>query len=255
MEYHDVIEGKDFDASGFSGAEAATYKLDLTTFTAHLRAIQALGAPAPRGVLDSVDGREGTAMLLTFDDGGRSASSPIADLLDELGWIGHFFATTGRIGTEGFVERDEIVDLHRRGHVIGTHSVSHPVRMSSCSDRELAREWSESVDCLSTILGTAVITGSLPGGYYSPRVAAAAAAAGIRVLFTSEPTLRPHVVESCLVLGRFTLRRNSSAAYAAALAAGRLWPRLHQWTAWNVKKAAKRVGGPAYLQVRKRLLR
>jgi peptidoglycan/xylan/chitin deacetylase (PgdA/CDA1 family) len=255
LEYHDVIDGEDFDTSGFPGADAASYKLDLETFTAHLRAIHALGAAPPRGVLESIGALDGPVPVLTFDDGGRSASHPIADLLDEFGWIGHFFITTGRIGTAGFVGRSEIVDLHQRGHVIGTHSVSHPIRMSSCSDTELAREWVESTETLSNMLGTEVVTASLPGGYYDPRVAVAAAAAGLRVLFTSEPTMRPQVVDSCLVLGRFTLRRNSTATHAGALAQGRRGPRFRQWTAWNLKKIAKRVGGPAYLSLRKQLFR
>jgi len=255
LQYHDVIEGPDVDASGFTGTAAASYKLDVRAFAAHLKAIHAVGIPAPRSILDSVNEPPRIAVALTFDDGGKSSSSPIADLLDEFGWIGHFFITTSRIGTGGFVTREAIVDLHGRGHVIGTHSVTHPVRMSSCRTPELLREWRESVDCLSSILGTEVLTGSLPGGYYHPRVSRAAATVGLKVLFTSEPTTRTQLVESCLVLGRFTLRRNSSAALAAALAAGQRWPRFQQWATWNLKKGLKRLGGPTYLAARKLLLR
>jgi len=255
LQYHDVIEGDDFDVSGFSGPEAATYKIDLGTFRAHLQAIQALGTAPPRSVMDPVDQAPGPGPLLTFDDGGRSASRPIADLLDELGWIGHFFITTSRIDTAGFADRMDIMDLYRRGHVIGTHSVSHPVRMAACTDTELATEWRDSVDSLSNILGTEIVTASLPGGYYDRRVAQAASAAGLQILFTSEPTIRCQIVDACQVIGRFTLRRNSSAPYAASLAAGRLGPRLRQYAVWNLKKMAKCLGGAGYLQARKWLLR
>src|SRR6185437_9067657 len=41
LEYHDVITGEDFDASGFPGAAAASYKLTVPSFDAHMRAIAA----------------------------------------------------------------------------------------------------------------------------------------------------------------------------------------------------------------------
>ena len=43
-------------------------------------------------------------VLLTFDDGGKSAVR-IADLLEEQGWRGHFFITTAMIGEPGFVHQ------------------------------------------------------------------------------------------------------------------------------------------------------
>ena len=49
-------------------------------------------------------------LLLTFDDGGKSAVR-IADLLDKKGWKGHFFVTTSLIDTSGFVTPSNILDL------------------------------------------------------------------------------------------------------------------------------------------------
>lgn len=241
LEYHDVVDPGCEDASGFPGPDAATYKLDAANFQAHLDAIWRLKLPH--------------VPLLTFDDGGASGIHMIADRLEALGWQGHFFITTDYIGAPGFMNATEIRGLQRRGHVIGSHSASHPVRMSACSLSELAREWQESIRVLGQLLGTPIQSASVPGGYFSRRVAEAAAAAGVRSLFTSEPTVRSYDANGCRVLGRFTLRRNSPASYAAALAAGHVWPRLQQWTLWNGKKVAKSVAGPLYLRVRHRLLR
>jgi saccharopine dehydrogenase-like NADP-dependent oxidoreductase len=60
--------------------------------------------------------------------------------------------------------------------------------MSKLSWAELLREWKESCAKLSDILQEPVVTASVADGYYSRKVGKAAAAAGIQVLFTSEPS-------------------------------------------------------------------
>lgn len=126
--------------------------------------------------------------------------------------------------------------------------------MSACGRDELVSEWQRSQEVLSDILGEPVSVASVPGGFYSPAVAQTAVQAGFKVLFNSEPTSRAHVVDGCLVLGRYTVYRGMSAQKAASLAAGRFVPRLQQALVWNIKKVTKAVGGRLYLQLRKRLL-
>jgi len=45
--------------------------------------------------------REAEFVLLTFDDGGVSCHGPVADVLDRMGWRGHFFVPTDLIGRQG----------------------------------------------------------------------------------------------------------------------------------------------------------
>jgi peptidoglycan/xylan/chitin deacetylase (PgdA/CDA1 family) len=238
--YHDVIVGEDFDASGFPGPGAARYKLTHKDFLSHLDAIQGAMAGA-------------SPPLLTFDDGG-SSSVAIADELDRRGWKGLFFVTTDRIDSPGFVTEDQIRNLNERGHTIGTHSCSHPARISACDPDTLAHEWLESRGVLTEILGEFVTIGSVPGGYYSHQVAEAAAKAGLLRLFTSEPTRKSWVVEGCTVLGRYSIRRGDSVAAVARLADACLAPRVSQWVSWNAKKLAKAVAGPFYNELRSRIL-
>ena len=80
--------------------------------------------------------------------------------------------------------------------------------------------------------------------------ARAAAAAGIRWLFTSEPQTGADVVDRCEVYGRFTLRRDSAATVARALVSSHPTARVSQWLEWNAKKLAKRAGGDGYLKRR-----
>ena len=56
------------------------------------------------------------------------------------------------------------------------------------------------------------------------------------------------------VTGRFTIQRGTSAATAAALAAGRWLPCAQQAAFWNMKKLGKQIGGERYLQLRGVLL-
>jgi peptidoglycan/xylan/chitin deacetylase (PgdA/CDA1 family) len=251
LTYHDVVDQGAWDASGFPGPTSASFKLDRRVFERHLAAIS--GVAAVRGTVFDVrqDGRDRPPVLLTFDDGGLSAYACVAGLLEEFGWRGHFFVTTDRLGTPGFLNAAQLRELAGRGHVIGTHSCSHPLRMSSLRWERMLDEWRRSTAILSDALGAAVRVGSLPGGAYSPRVAAAAAAAGLTALFTSEPTARCRVVAGCVVIGRYAVRRRTPAAVAARIASGDIGPRLWQWCFWNAKKAAKLMGGEAYLALRR----
>lgn len=245
--YHDVTEPGEFDSSGFPGPAAAHYKLTWAEFDEHLKSIGSVLKAPPVTLSEALAGKQ-PARLLTFDDGGVS-SLRIADRLDKLGWRGHFFITTDRIGKPGFLEAKHIAELHKR-HVIGSHSCSHPLRMSSCSWEQLLLEWKRSADTLAQITGEAITFASVPGGNSSPKVGRAAAEAGIKALFTSEPTTRLRQVDGCWILGRYGIVRGMSAGLTASLAAGRRLPRFQQLVVWRLKMGLKSVGGGYYDRVR-----
>lgn len=250
--YHDVISADDWDASGFPGSGAAPYKVTHELFQEHLSAI-ASGAGRIPTLASAETPNHGVPLHFTFDDGGVSFLHPIADDLEEQGWRGHFFITTDRIGTAGFMSKDEVKELADRGHSVGSHSCTHPTRMAACSPTQIQREWTDSVAVLSDLLGTAVTVASVPGGYYSKQVAQAANKAGITVLFNSEPTTRSYMVGKCRVLGRYTITRGTSSEVAMELAANKIQPRAKQTAIWKAKKVAK-LAGPLYLYARQRML-
>ncbi|HEX8775489.1 MAG TPA: polysaccharide deacetylase family protein [Pyrinomonadaceae bacterium] len=252
--YHDVTEAGEGHTSGFTGPDAALYKLERERFGEHLRAIASARTDEPARVTEIAEHSEGAPWLLTFDDGGVSAYTCIAEMLEERGWRGHFFVTTGRIDEPAFLSRGQIVELHRRGHVIGSHSTTHPLRMSHCRPEEMLEEWKTSVETLSGILGQQVRVASVPGGFYSREVAETAARAGVEALFTSEPVTKCRRIEGCLVLGRYTVQRRTAPERIAALASGHFTPRMRQLLFWNAKKITKSLGGEYYLKLRKSLL-
>lgn len=239
--YHDVVESGRYASSGFPGEGADIYKIDRLEFTRHLKAIRAAVGAGP--------------VCLTFDDGGVSAYEAAAGMLEQCGWRGYFFVTTDWIGRPGFLSAEQVRELDRRGHSIGSHSCSHPTRMARLSWEQMLREWKESTARLEAIVGHSVTLASVPGGYYSRRVAEAAAQAGIRTLFTSEPTARVRVVNGCRVLGRYVVQQGMGPAWPAGFAAGKWLPRFRQAALWEAKRVAKALGGTLYLRLRETILR
>ncbi len=250
--YHDVVAPDHADESGFLGADAAHYKLSPAVFDEHLRAIREAGV-RPLSTLAEV-GRARSA-LLTFDDGGSSALSTTAPRLEAEGLRGVFLITTDRIGTPSFVTAEDVRELDRRGHIIGTHSASHPDRFSFLTPSAMEKEWRTSMRVLEEILGKSTTVGSVPGGYYSRAVGESAATVGLDVLFNSEPTSGWTRLGTTWIAGRYSVTRKTSPSNAAALARGGLRATLKQRATWETKKVVKAALGTAWLEARRRLFR
>jgi peptidoglycan/xylan/chitin deacetylase (PgdA/CDA1 family) len=248
--FHDVYV-TDPAESGFVSDAANRYKLSVADFEAQLAGIARARMDAPSVRVSPVSGKaeqQGPPYAITFDDGGVSYSTLIADRLESRGWRGHCFVTTDCIGRSGFLDAAQIRELHARGHVIGSHSASHPARFSACSFEQMVREWRDSRARLEDLLGDAVTVASVPGGYFSAAVARAAAEAGLTVLFNSEPVTAIGV-EPITVIGRFTIRHGDAPDAAMRLLAPAAWARSAAWLNWNAKGVIKPLLGPAYSRV------
>ena len=252
--YHDVLTSGG-PPSGFPGSGAEHYKLLREEFLGQLHAISKAVSGVQFGLVTDTPQLGGPVRrYLTFDDGGVSAYTQVADLLESRGWRGHFFITTDYVGTDGFMDARQIRELSARGHLIGSHSRTHPVRISSCTPSQLLDEWSQSVQMLSDLIGEPVTVGSVPGGFFSRGVAQAAAESGLRFLFTSEPTTRASFFDGCQVLGRFAIYRGTTMATVASLAKGNRTACCRQALSWKLKKAAKVMGGRFYPALRESIL-
>lgn len=191
--YHDVYisHGKE------SGLASDLYKLDAKQFESQLKTLCELK-------------RQNIDVELTFDDGGSSFYSPIAELLDKYGFKGVFFIATTYINTPSFVTESQLLEMEQRGHVIGSHSHSHPENLASLSKEEINSEWLDSVNCLASILGHEVEIASIPNGYISNDVIEGAKKAGIRDLYTSEPSTSIKTVSGITTHGRFVVLNNTT---------------------------------------------
>ena len=249
LSYHDVVTKGDFETSGNRRAGAEIYKLDRDVFQSHMAAIagsQVRACTEPWGT--------GVPVFLTFDDGGASALW-IADDLERRGWRGHFFIVTDWMGKAGFAGKGEIRELSDRGHVVGTHSRSHPDRISVLGTEQIRREWSASAGILSDIIGSAVRVASVPGGFYSGDVGRQAVETGLDFIFTSQPVSATAQLNGGLVLGRYSVQRGTTMASVRSYCglAGPL-ARWEQALMWKVKGFAKTAGGESYLKMRRMLL-
>ena len=103
--YHDVVRSGAFASSGFAGVHADIYKLDAELFDEHLKALATDG-------ITSLDANQigesklARTVAITFDDGGESAYTVAADILERYGFRGHFFVATDFIDTDTFLTHD-----------------------------------------------------------------------------------------------------------------------------------------------------
>lgn len=257
--FHDVYRDTP-EESGFPSEAAHRYKLPIAAFEAQLAGIAAIRNDRPLAVNALPMTTPGVVRpgctpgvvppyLLAFDDGGSSYYTVAADRLEQHGWRGHCFVTTDMIGRRGFLTTAQIQELDRRGHVIGSHSSSHPRRFSALTVKEMRNEWTISRNTLEDLLGHSVDAASVPGGYFSRNVALTAQEAGILTLFTSEPVTSTYSISGCRILGRFTIRSGDPADIAQRLVMSDSWTRSRAWIEWNAKGLVKPVLGESYVRV------
>jgi peptidoglycan/xylan/chitin deacetylase (PgdA/CDA1 family) len=250
--FHDVYHDHPGE-SGFSSPGANRYKLSVREFDRQLSGLAELGLNASQlpgsAPLGPVAPSAPPTLVVTVDDGGVSYYTVIADRLEALGWRGHCFVSTDFIGRRGFLTVSQLRELDNRGHVIGSHSASHPTRFNRISPDQMRTEWSQSREILEDVLGHDVHVGSVPGGYFSNVVAATAGDAGLKVLMTSEPVTWMRSVNRCTVAGRFTIRAGAPADLARRFALPAPWTRCSAWASWNAKGLLKPLLGSSYPRI------
>ena len=98
-------------------------------------------------------------VALTFDDGLKAQLTIAEPMLAARGWKATFNIVTGAAGHGGQnISWDEVRELHRRGHEIASHSVSHPnlLKLLQAGDtNEVRRQIAESRDKIAHEVGVA----------------------------------------------------------------------------------------------------
>jgi len=217
--YHEITDVP--SATGFQRPGARPYTLTPRAFDDHLTQIAASDA-RPMRVTDIDFTRPGRFLVLSFDDGGKSAVHA-GDALLRRGWTGHFFIVSSLIGQRTFATASDIRYLASCGHVVGTHSHTHPDIFPDLTPERMLEEWRTSSAAISEIVGAPCLAASVPGGDISRPVLESAARAGMRYLFTSEPWLSPRAIDECHVLGRFSPKVGISSDRIRELAQFRGW--------------------------------
>ena len=238
--FHDITDHP--LSSGFRQPTAQRYKHTTEQFRNYLDVVHQ--SQLPVGDVTSLRDRQ-TQVFFTFDDGGAAAMTA-ADQLERYNWRGLFFITTDLIGTTGFLNRDQIRELADRGHIIGSHSCSHPDVFRNLDRQSMLKEWSKSRDSLQQLMGRAVTFASVPGGDIDRATIQTASEAGLTDVFTSEPSPHRWQIETTTCYGRMMMvnstRPNTLKRW---LDFPKLGP-LPERTVRATKSSVKRILGPAY---------
>ncbi len=197
------------------------------------------------------------AVMLTFDDWDPSQYDLAMPILDRHGFKGVFFVITGGLDD---AQAERIRDAAARGHVIGSHSVSH-FRLTnkvclgpdshcchdyrSCSEDEIRRELADSKLALEKIVGKPVTSFAWPWGSYNRRSVEIAREVGYTTMFTASPgvTHRPYYIYriGCGCTGEALAESLRDRDYCARTdqPAGRLYK-----IRWDLVKAVGRAREP-----------
>lgn len=127
---------------------------------------------------------ETPSWMLTFDDGNISDYEIVFPLLIEKQIKATFFLITNRIGTRGYLNWAQVLEMHRNGMCIGSHSCNH-LSMNNISRKDAIREFKESKIIIEDYLGASVSSFSYPFGDYSLELNRLGIHAGYQFLFSS----------------------------------------------------------------------
>ncbi len=196
--YHEVID--DYSESGFQNKDNLAYMHKTEVFRKHLEIF--------KNHLNSGNSKVENH-LFTFDDGGIS-NLKSARILEENDWKGIYFITTKRIGTSGFLAENDIRTLHENGHIIGSHSHTHPMIFRTLTYAQMLEEWKVSKGILEDILGEEILHCSVPGGDSDLKTYESAVEAGFRYIFDSEPIVETRKLQNADIFGRFSVKAQTS---------------------------------------------
>lgn len=196
--YHEIID--DYSESGFQNKDNLAYMHKTEVFRKHLEIF--------KNHLNSGNSKVENH-LFTFDDGGIS-NLKSARILEENDWKGIYFITTKRIGTSGFLAENDIRTLHENGHIIGSHSHTHPMIFRTLTYAQMLEEWKVSKEILEEILGEEILHCSVPGGDSDLKTYESAVEAGFKYIFDSEPIVETRKLQNADIFGRFSVKAQTS---------------------------------------------
>ncbi|UCB56885.1 MAG: polysaccharide deacetylase family protein [Candidatus Omnitrophota bacterium] len=184
--YHGVDAGEKFYEQRSN--KEREYIITKAQFNNHLELFKRLGMQTPplEQCLRQIQNNKfaSRTLILSFDDGEESGYTTIAPLLEKYGFRGSYFIVAGWINKPGYMTEDQIRQLHKRGHGIYSHSMTHPF-FTRISEAEIMSELRESKECLEKILGQEVKCFSLPTGEYDERFKELIAHSGYSYICTS----------------------------------------------------------------------
>jgi len=121
---------------------------------------------------------------LTIDDGNASDVETALPALERKGLTAAFFIPSDRIGKPHYVSEAGLRALAAAGMEIGSHGCTH-LRWTEVSDAEIARDVTNSIERLSSVVGAPVRSVAVPYGACDRRVLRTLRRIGIGRVYSS----------------------------------------------------------------------
>lgn len=123
-------------------------------------------------------------IVITFDDGDKSLYLNVFPILKKYQIPVTIFLISGFIGKEGYLKKEEIVEMYNSGLVdFGAHTVNHH-KLHLLSKSELTYEINTSKKDIENILGVACVFFAYPKGKFNDSVINEVVVAGFEMALT-----------------------------------------------------------------------
>lgn len=152
----------------------------MSLFSEHIRIIKEQGFE----IVDRITEPENQIML-TFDDGYLGIYKN-KDFFINRGLKPTVFLISNSIGTDTFIDEQEILSLQKEGFRFQSHTHTHPL-LNKLNIKELKEEFSTSKNILENLLSKEVDGICFPEGMFNPEVVETARACGYKYLYSSIP--------------------------------------------------------------------
>lgn len=197
--YHEVVD--DFKESGFQNNDNLAYMHTTEIFEKHISIY--------KNFIQNQNSTNTNKYLFTFDDGGIS-NLRSAKILEKNDIRAYYFITTKFIDTKGFLSKEDIINIHKNGHTIGSHSHTHPMIFRTLPKNQMINEWKKSKNILEDILGEEVLSCSIPGGDADEKTYETAKEVGYKHIFDSEPIVTHRKLDTLEIIGRLSIKASVS---------------------------------------------
>jgi peptidoglycan/xylan/chitin deacetylase (PgdA/CDA1 family) len=185
--------------------------------------------------------------IITFDDGLVDNYDNAFPILKSYGHTAYFFVLAPRIGTEGYLDWEQLKKMRKNGMIIGSHGMTHRI-LVDLINTELDYEIIESKKILEDNMGEQIEYFSIPRGFYNRRVIAKARIAGYKTVFTSN--LNDY---DGFKYGRIAVKENWNINYFTKII--KKGPSVQEKAKESLKNTAKKfLGSGAYDKLRTKIL-
>jgi peptidoglycan/xylan/chitin deacetylase (PgdA/CDA1 family) len=171
LNYHNITQNTSGDS---------LYSITPSTFKLHLNLIQDLKIPVVgMESLAQNSLSENYSVVLSFDDGYKSALTEVIPLLETYNYPAIFFPITGYIGKHDRLTREDLKSISNKGFEIGSHGISHTI-LAGLPLSDLEKELKVSKTVIEEHITMPVKHFALPYGIYNEKLIALAKELGYR---------------------------------------------------------------------------